>query len=94
MKNITKYILILIVLVIIFTILNFYKSNKKIFEDIMIFSLWDDSGVKNEYEISTQNTVKIDVFSTINNIYKKIAPGSRGTFVIKFQSLIAYIFLK
>lgn len=85
MKNITKYILILIVLVIIFTILNFYKSNKKIFEDIMIFGLWDDIGVKNEYEISTQNTVKIDVFSTINNIYKKIAPGSRGTFVIKFQ---------
>lgn len=82
MKNKKKYILILIVLILIFIILNFYKSNKSIFDDIIIFSLWEN---KKEYEISLQETVEIDVFSTINNIYKKIAPGSKGGFVIKFK---------
>ncbi|MBQ2836212.1 MAG: hypothetical protein IJE68_05205 [Clostridia bacterium] len=86
MKNIMKYILILIILVIIFIILNFYKSNKIIFEDIMILGLWNDIGAKNEYEISSQKTVKIDIFTTINNkMYKKIAPGCKGCFVIKFK---------
>ena len=50
MKNAIRYILILIVLVIIFIILNFYKSKKNIFEDIMIFGLWGGNGIKNEYE--------------------------------------------
>lgn len=81
-----KYILILISLIIIFIILNFYKSNKNVFEDILIFSLWNKSVAKSEYEINSQNTVKIDVFSTINNkMYKKIAPGSKGSFVIKLK---------
>lgn len=88
MKKIIKYILILIILAI-FIILNFYKSNKKIFEDIMIFGLWEDNGAKNEYEITLDKTVKIDVFTTINNkMYKKIAPGSKGSFIIKFQKPI------
>lgn len=86
MKNTTKYILILIILVIIFIILNFYKSKKNIFEDIMIFGLWGGNGIKNEYEINTQEPTHIDVFSTINNRYnKKIAPGSKGSFTIKFK---------
>ena len=86
MKNIIKYILILIVFAIIFIILNFYKSNKNIFEDIMILGLWDNRVAKNEYEITSQDTVEIDIFSTINHKrYKKIAPGSKGSFVIKFK---------
>lgn len=86
MRNIVKYILIFIILVIIFIILNFYKTNKIIFEDIMIFGLWNDIDAKNEYEISSQKTVEIDIFTTINNkMYKKIAPGSKGSFAIKFK---------
>ena len=88
MKKILKYIFILIILAIIFIILNFCKSNKNIFDDITILGLWDDIGAKNEYEITSQNTVEIDVFTTINNkMYKKIAPGSRGSFTIKFKRL-------
>lgn len=86
MKNIIKYILILIILSIIFIILNFYNSNKNILEDILVFGLWDNRGKKNEYEINSQNSVEIDVFTTINsNKYKKIAPGSYGSFSIKFK---------
>jgi len=84
-KKYKKYILILIILVIIFIVLNYYKSNKNIFDDIMIFSLWNNIGSKNEYELTTQDTVKIDVFTTINNLSKKIAPGSKGNFIIKFK---------
>lgn len=86
MKNIVKYFLILIILVIIFIILNFYKINKIIFNDITILGFWEDSGAKNEYELISQNTVEIDIFATINKkMYKKIAPGSSGSFIIKFK---------
>jgi len=86
MKNILKYILILIIFIIIFIILYFYKSKKNIFEDITILGLWNDLGAKNEYEIIPQNTVEIDVFKTINKKrYKKIAPGSSGSFTINFK---------
>ena len=89
MRNIIKYILILTILVIIFIILNFYKSNKFIFEDIMILGLWSDSSLKNQYEINSQSEVQIDVFQTINNKFnKKIAPGSKGNFRIKFKRSI------
>ena len=86
MKNITKYILILIILVITFIILIFLKSNKKSFNDIMILSFLDNNGAENEYEITNQNAVEINIFTTINNKkYKKIAPGSKGSFIIKFK---------
>jgi len=84
MKNIIKYSLILISLFIIFIILNFFKSKKSIFNDIMIFSLWDN--LETKYEIGLQDKVEIDVFTTIrNNIYKKVAPGTSGEFIIKFK---------
>ena len=85
MKHKKIFILILIVLILIFIILNFYKSNKNIFDDIIIFSLWENNKVKKEYEISLQDKVEIDIFATINSIYKKIAPGSKGSFFIKFK---------
>ena len=72
------YILILIIFIIIFLNLNFYKSDIRVFDDIMIFSLWDNQKSKNE--------VEIDVFSTIDDkLYKKIAPGAKGGFVIQFK---------
>lgn len=87
MKNAIKYILILIIFVLIlFIILNFYKSKKNIFDDITILGLWDNKITKNEYELTSQNSIEIDVFSTINNRYnRKIAPGSKGNFVIRFK---------
>lgn len=86
MTKIIKHILVLIIFVIIFIILIFYKSKKNIFEDIMIFGLWNDNTSKIEYEINLQDKIEINVFSTINNKkYEKIAPGSRGSFVIKFK---------
>lgn len=85
MKNKIKYILILVFFILIILILNFCRSQKHILEDIIIFGLWDEINIKNEYEISVQNTVTIDVFSTFyNKYYKKIAPGSKGYFKIKF----------
>lgn len=92
MKKLIKYIFILIILFIIFIILNFSKFNKNIFEDIMILGLWNESTSKSEYELNLQNTVKIDVFTTINNYHKKVAPGSNGSFVIKFKRPVNSIY--
>jgi len=84
MKKIIKILIIL--LLIFFIILNFYKSKKNIFEDIVIMGLWDDSKFENEYEISSSNITSIDIFTTINNkFYRKIAPGCSGSFIIKFK---------
>ena len=85
MKKIINYIFILVILSLIFIILNFYESKKSIFDDITILGLWDNLGAENEYEITSQDTVEIDVFETINDVYKKIAPGSKGSFAIKFR---------
>ena len=86
MKRTITYILILIILFTIFIILKFYKSDKNVFDDITIFSLWNNSQSGNEYEISLKDKVEIDVFTTINNNrYKKIAPGCKGEFVLKFS---------
>ena len=84
--NKTVYILI-IILILIIIILNIYKSNKKISDDITIFSLWNNI-VDQEYQINPQNSyeTKIDIFQTISNKNggnKKIAPGSFGKFKIK-----------
>ena len=84
MKNIIRLIFILIILGIIIIILSFDKSRKNFFEDITILSFWKDIGAKSEYEISTQDIVEIDVFTTLKSKgYKKIAPGCKGSFVIK-----------
>ncbi len=84
-----RYIIILIILfLIIFIILKINKLDKNIFNDIMIFGLWNDESSENEYEIDLNNLVEIDVFENIhnkNNIYKKIAPGTYGSFTIKFK---------
>lgn len=73
-----NYILILIILILIFLNLNFYKSDISAFDDIMIFSLWNNQELNNE--------VEIDVFTTSDNkLYKKIAPGTKGSFVIEFK---------
>lgn len=78
MKKKIIYILILIIFIIIFFNLNFYKSDISVFDDIMIFSLWSNQELKNE--------VEIDVFSTVDDkLYKKIAPGTKGSFVIEFK---------
>ena len=90
MMNMKKigYILIVLILILILIILQIYKYKENNSDDIMIFGLWNDIGDKNEYVINPQNhtTVQIDVFKTINNatkVYKKIATGSFGSFVIK-----------
>lgn len=84
MRRIIKYILIFLVL--IFIILNFFKQNQNIINDIIIFGLWANSERKSEYEINSETSIEIDLFTTTtNNIYKKIAPGSKGNFVIKFK---------
>lgn len=84
-KNI-KHLLILIILVILFLILKFCNSKVKIIDDITILSMWEDIGAKNEYEISEQKMVEIDIYTTMSKkVYKKIAPGSRGSFTIKFK---------
>lgn len=104
-----KIYIIIIILILIFIILNFYKSNKNIINDIMIFDLWEDIGIKtnkennqNTYVINPvkQDNIQIDVYKTIQNsyevkevtdnlqgnkIYKKIAPGSYGNFLIKLE---------
>lgn len=87
-----KYIFILVTIVIIFIILNFYLSKKNIFEDIVIFNLWKDIGSQKEYELTPQNNIEIDVFTTINSINKKLAPGSKGSFVIRFKRPINSIY--
>ena len=82
-----KVYILIIILILIIIILNIYKSNKKISDDITIFSLWNNI-VDQEYQINPQNSyeTKIDIFQTISNKNggnKKIAPGSFGKFKIK-----------
>lgn len=78
MKKKIINILILIIFILIAFYLNFYKSDISVFDDIMIFSLWSSQELKNE--------VEIDVFTTVNDkLYKKIAPGTKGSFVIQFK---------
>lgn len=82
-----KVIITLIILILIFIILNFYKSNKNIFNDFIIFSLWQD---ENKYVINPENEegIHIDVLENVyngNKIQTKIAPGSQGKFTIKLK---------
>ena len=77
----------IIILILMFIILSFLNSKKQIFDDIAIFNLWSDSD-DYEFKINPQEepSLEIDVFQTgrKNKKYnKKIAPGSRGSFVIK-----------
>lgn len=86
MKKLVYLIIILILILVI--ILNFYKSDKSIFNDIMIFDLWSGTGEENEYNINPikEQSAQIDILKTINNINgveKKIAPGDSGKFTIK-----------
>ena len=82
MKKIIKLVFIL---GIIFIILSFVKSRKNFIDDITILSFWKDIEAKSEYEISEKNVVEIDVFTTLKSKkYKKIAPGCKGNFIIKF----------
>jgi len=86
MRKFLKYMLILVFLVLIFIILNILNSKNNIYDDILILGLWNDIGYKNKYEITSEDFVVIDIFSTINKKrYKKIAPGSSGSFLIKFK---------
>lgn len=85
-KKIKKYIFVLSILIIIFVILNFYKSDNNFFDDIITFGLWKSNNSQNEYKINNNTITEIDVFTTINrNKYKKIAPGSKGKFIITFK---------
>lgn len=84
-----KIYIISIILILILIILNIYKPNKKISEDITILSLWKDIG-EQEYQVNPQNLyeTKIDIFQTTSNkngVNKKIAPGSFGKFKIKIS---------
>ena len=83
-----KIYIITIILILIFFILFFYKSDNNIFDDITIFSLWENMKKENEYVINPEKeeNISIDVYKSIQNgtkLYKKIAPGSYGQFVIK-----------
>ena len=83
MKKIIKLVFIL---GIIFIILSFVKSRKNFIDDITILSFWKDIEAKSEYEISAQDRVEINIFTTLKSKkYKKIAPGSKGSFIIKFN---------
>ena len=79
MKKVKYFLIIMLILIIIFLI--FYKTPSNIFEDITIFSLWNE----NEYVINAKSNdkIQINVFNQINNQNKKIAPGSSGNFKIK-----------
>lgn len=85
MKKIIIYICILNVLIMLFFKI-YYNSNNKIYEDITILGILNDFKQENEYKITCNKTLEVDVFTTINNIYKKIAPGSRGSFSICFKN--------
>lgn len=65
-------------------LLNLFKAKMNIFDDIMIFNLWNATGDKDEYVINPQKEEKIElnVFNT-TDMYEKIAPGSSGQFKIK-----------
>ena len=91
-----KIYLFIIILILIFIILNFCNSKNNIFNDIMIFSLWNDLGIeesKNEYIINPQNqeTLTIDVFRTIQNgiNVKKVKNNKYNTEELNISEKIA-----
>lgn len=82
-----KISIIIIILILILIILIFYTQKSKVFNDIMIFNLWEDLG-EQEYIVDPEkeDKIQIDVYQTIENVtelHKKIAPGSYGKFDIK-----------
>lgn len=83
-----KIIYLLIILILVLTILNIYKSSKNKINDILIFGLWNDIQEKDEYTINPKihSTTSININQTSkDNIYKKIAPGSYGAFKVKLE---------
>ena len=83
-----KKIWIIIILIIGFIIIFLIKSKKKfannIFNDLLIFGMWNEN---NTYflDINKSSKVQVNLYSTIkggNDMRKKIAPGTKGEFVI------------
>lgn len=79
-----KIFILITILILIFIILNLFKSKENIFDDIMIFSLWSSIGNKNEYIINPKKReiVELNIFNT-SDVYRKIAPGSEGKFILR-----------
>lgn len=83
-----KKIWIIIILIIGFIIIFFIKNKvnlaNNIFDDLLIFGMWNEN---NTYFLDTNknSNVQVNLYSTIkggNNMRKKIAPGTKGEFVI------------
>lgn len=85
-KMVLKYILILCLCVIALLIYKLYNKEKDFFEDIIILSMWSNNNSNHKYEILNQKPLQIDIFTTIYNTNnKKIAPGSKGNFIISMD---------
>ena len=83
-----KNILILMILILIFIILTINKSPHNIFDDFLIFGFLENK--ENKYELSANEKIEIDIFNNIYKGNKKIAPGSKGSFIIKLKKAENY----
>lgn len=84
-KRICILITILILIIFIIFLLNSFNKNQNLnFKDLLIFGMWQEDNVY-VLDSNKNQEVQVNLYKTIKGggkLYKKIAPGTKGEFVI------------
>ena len=84
-KRICILITILILIIFIIFLLNSFNKNQDLnFKDLLIFGMWQEDNVY-VLDSNKNQEVQVNLYKTIKGgekLYKKIAPGTKGEFVI------------
>lgn len=81
------YILIIffvLIILIAFALKYFYQKQNLKFEDLLIFSMWNENNIY-VLEPNKNPEIQINLYKTIkgeDKLYKKIMPGTKGEFII------------
>lgn len=84
-KRICILITILILIIFIIFLLNSFNKNQNLnFKNLLIFGMWQEDNVY-VLDSNKNQEVQVNLYKTIKGggkLYKKIAPGTKGEFVI------------
>ena len=84
-KKICVLIIILILIIFIIFILKYFSKKQNFsFKDLLIFGMWQEDNI---YVLNSNKNqeIQVNLYKTIEGggrLYKKIAPGTKGEFVI------------
>lgn len=84
-KRICILITILILIIFIIFLLRYFNKNQNLnFKDLLIFGMWQEDNLY-VLDSNKNHEVQVNLYKTIKGggkLYKKIAPGTKGEFVI------------